>query len=95
MTSTSGIPGSASSPRLAAAGCAGWPSRWSCVLIAGAVIWVANPFGSTAARLVTAQATTGTVVSSVSLSGAVASSTVEELNFEHLGDGHRRERRPR
>ncbi len=55
------------------------------VLIAGAVIWVANPFGSTAARLVTAQATTGTVVSSVSLSGAVASSTVEELNFETSG----------
>ena len=55
------------------------------VVIAGAFIWVMNPFASTAARLVTAQATTGTVVSSVSLSGTVASSTVEELDFGTSG----------
>ncbi len=55
------------------------------VVIAGAVIWVTNPFGTTAARLVTAQATTGTVVSSVNLSGSVASSTVEELSFGTSG----------
>lgn len=55
------------------------------VVIAGAAAWVLNPFGTTAARLVTAQATTGTVVSSVSVSGSVASSTVEELSFGSSG----------
>ena len=53
--------------------------------VAGAAIWVTNPFGTTAAPLVTAQATTGTVVSSVSVSGSVASSTVDELNFGTSG----------
>ena len=60
--------------------------RWLMVpviaaVIAGAAIWVANPFGATATALVTAQATTGTVVSSVSISGSVASSAVNELDF--------------
>ncbi len=64
--------------------------RWlvvplAAIVVAGAFIWVANPFGSQAAKLVTAQATTGTVVSSVNLSGSVASSTVEELSFGTSG----------
>ena len=64
--------------------------RWLMVpviaaMIAGAAIWVANPFGATATALVTAQATTGTVVSSVSISGSVASSAVTELDFGTSG----------
>jgi multidrug efflux pump subunit AcrA (membrane-fusion protein) len=64
--------------------------RWLIVpvialLIAGAAIWVTNPFGTTAAALVTAKSTTGTVVSSVSVSGSVASSTIDELNFGSAG----------
>ncbi|HJW21661.1 MAG TPA: biotin/lipoyl-binding protein [Candidatus Limnocylindrales bacterium] len=64
--------------------------RWPIVLVvlvalvAGAV-WVINPFGSQAARPVTTTATTGTIVSSVSLSGTVASSTVKELAFGTSG----------
>ena len=64
--------------------------RWPLVivvlaaLVAG-VVWFANPFGSQAARPVTATATTGTIVSSVSLSGTVASSTVKELSFGTAG----------
>ena len=55
------------------------------VLVALAALWVANPFGTTATTLVTAKATTGTVVSSVSLSGSVASSSVNELSFSTSG----------
>ena len=55
------------------------------IAIVGALFWVANPFGATVAKLVTAKATTGTIVSSVSVSGSVASSTVDELNFETSG----------
>jgi multidrug efflux pump subunit AcrA (membrane-fusion protein) len=55
------------------------------VIIAGAAIWIANPFGTTPVSLVTATATTGTVVSSVSISGSVASSTIKELNFAAAG----------
>lgn len=64
--------------------------RWLIVpvvalVIAIAAIWVANPFGTTATALVTAKATTGTVVSSVSISGSVASSAVDELTFGSSG----------
>ncbi len=55
------------------------------LVIAGAVVWVANPFGTTTAALVTAKSTTGTVVSSVSISGSVASSAVDELTFGTSG----------
>ena len=55
------------------------------VVVAGTIAYVANPFGTTAATLVTAQATTGTVVSSVSVSGSVASSVVDELSFGTSG----------
>lgn len=55
------------------------------LLVAGAV-WFLNPFGTTAAaRLVTGKVTTGTIVSSVAISGSVASSTVDELNFSASG----------
>ena len=64
--------------------------RWLAVplvlaLVVGAVVWFANPFGTTAANLVTARATTGTIVSSVTISGSVASSMVDELNFSSAG----------
>ena len=55
------------------------------VVIAGGVLWVVKPGGSSAASLVTATATTGTIVSSVSLSGSVAASTVDELSFGSSG----------
>jgi multidrug efflux pump subunit AcrA (membrane-fusion protein) len=55
------------------------------ILLVGAVLWVINPFATNAVSLVTAAATTGTIVSSVSLSGAVASSAVKELNFGTSG----------
>jgi multidrug efflux pump subunit AcrA (membrane-fusion protein) len=64
--------------------------RWLAVLavaiavIAGA-LWVVNPFASSAASLVTATATTGTIISSVNLSGSVASTSVKELNFGASG----------
>ena len=55
------------------------------LLVAGAV-WFLNPFGTTAAaRLVTARVTTGTIVASVAITGSVASSTVDELNFSASG----------
>jgi len=55
------------------------------VLLVGAALWVVNPFATNAVSLVTAAATTGTIVSSVSLSGSVASSAVKELNFGTSG----------
>jgi multidrug efflux pump subunit AcrA (membrane-fusion protein) len=55
------------------------------ILLVGAALWVINPFATNAVSLVTAAATTGTIVSSVSLSGAVASSAVKELNFGTSG----------
>ncbi|MGH2408486.1 MAG: hypothetical protein ACRDF7_10470, partial [Candidatus Limnocylindrales bacterium] len=55
------------------------------LVLAGAWIWIANPFGTSAARLVTATSTTGTVVSSVSVSGSVASSAIKELFFATSG----------
>jgi multidrug efflux pump subunit AcrA (membrane-fusion protein) len=64
--------------------------RWVAIpvvalLIAAAALWVANPFGTAATSLVTAQSTTGTVVSSVSISGSVASATIDELSFGTSG----------
>lgn len=64
--------------------------RWLIVAVvvlalAGGVVWFANPFGSQAARPVTATSTTGTIVSSVSISGTVGSSTVKELSFGTSG----------
>jgi macrolide-specific efflux system membrane fusion protein len=64
--------------------------RWAIVLVVvmalgvGAV-WIINPFAATAATLVTAKATIGTVVSSVGISGSVASSTIDELSFGAAG----------
>jgi HlyD family secretion protein len=56
------------------------------IAIGAAVIWFMKPFGTTAAtQLVTGQATTGTIVSSVSLSGTVASSSINELSFTAAG----------
>jgi multidrug efflux pump subunit AcrA (membrane-fusion protein) len=55
------------------------------VVIAGVAVWIANPFGTAPASLVTAKATVGTVVSSVSVSGSIASSTVSELSFSASG----------
>ena len=43
------------------------------VTAAAVALWVTNPFAATASSIVTAQATTGTIVSSVSISGAVPS----------------------
>ena len=64
--------------------------RWIVVpaialVVIAAAAWTMHPLGSTAASLVTATATTGTVVSSVSISGSVASSTVDELSFGSSG----------
>lgn len=64
--------------------------RWVAIpvavlFIAAAIVWFVNPFGSAATTLVTARATTGTIVSSVSISGSVASSTVTDLNFAASG----------
>ena len=65
--------------------------RWVALVVlvlvgAIAVAWFLNPFGKTAAAsLVTARATTGTIVSSVSLSGSVASSSINELSFATSG----------
>lgn len=65
--------------------------RWAAVLIvvvtiAAAALWVLNPFGKVAAAsLVTGKASTGTIVSSVSISGSVASSSVDELSFATSG----------
>ncbi|HLX34069.1 MAG TPA: biotin/lipoyl-binding protein [Candidatus Limnocylindrales bacterium] len=64
--------------------------RWLLVLlvllaIAAAIVWFVNPFSSPTVRLVTGTATTGTIVSSVSISGTVASSTVKELSFGTTG----------
>jgi multidrug efflux pump subunit AcrA (membrane-fusion protein) len=55
------------------------------ILLVAAAVWVINPFATNAVSLVTASATTGTIVSSVSLSGSVASSAVKELNFGTSG----------
>jgi HlyD family secretion protein len=55
------------------------------LLVGGAVLLAVNPFGSTATSLVTAKATTGTVVSSVSITGSVASSSINELSFGTSG----------
>jgi len=64
--------------------------RWlvvplAAVIVAAAAFWIIRPFGTEATTLVTATATTGTVVSSVSVSGTVASSDIEELNFGSAG----------
>jgi len=65
--------------------------RWvallvAAVVVAGAAVWILNPFGKVAAAsLVTGKASTGTIVSSVSLSGSVASSAVNELSFTTSG----------
>jgi multidrug efflux pump subunit AcrA (membrane-fusion protein) len=64
--------------------------RWLILVVvlaalAAAAVWFVNPFKAAAASLVTAKATTGTVVSSVSVSGSVASSTVDELSFGAAG----------
>lgn len=55
------------------------------LMVAAVVVWVLNPFATTAARPVTGTATTGTIVSSVSISGTVASSSVKELSFGTAG----------
>ena len=66
-------------------------SRWWLLLpvlllaIVGAGVWIVNPFGTAAAALVTGQATSGTIVASVSISGSVASSSINELNFGTSG----------
>ena len=54
-------------------------------VVIGAGTWFANPFASKASTLVTAQATTGTIISSVNITGSVASSTVDELDFGAAG----------
>jgi len=55
------------------------------LLVIGAALWIFNPFATSAVTPVTAQSTTGTIVSSVSLSGSVASSSIKELNFGSAG----------
>jgi HlyD family secretion protein len=57
------------------------------ILVVGAALAIANPFAASAATpsAVTARATTGTIVSSVSLSGSVAAGTVDELSFGAAG----------
>ena len=55
------------------------------VLVAAAAFWIAKPFGTEAATLVTGTATTGTIVSSVSISGSIASSSINELSFDSAG----------
>jgi multidrug efflux pump subunit AcrA (membrane-fusion protein) len=61
--------------------------RWLVLLafvlaLAALAAWALNPFGkAAAASLVTARATSGTIVASVSVSGSVASSSIHELNF--------------
>jgi multidrug efflux pump subunit AcrA (membrane-fusion protein) len=65
--------------------------RWLVIIgviavVAAAAVWALNPFGKAAAvSLVTARASTGTIVASVSLSGSVASSSISELNFGTAG----------
>ena len=65
--------------------------RWLAILIVvaaliAAAIWFLNPFGTTAAStFVTGKATTGTIVASVNISGSVASSSINELNFGSAG----------
>lgn len=65
--------------------------RWAAALVvvallAAAALWALNPFGkAAAATLVTGRASVGTIVSSVSVSGSVASSSVSELNFGTSG----------
>ncbi len=55
------------------------------IVIVAAALWFLNPFASAATALVTAPATSGTIVSSVSLSGSVASSAIKELTFGTSG----------
>ena len=64
--------------------------RWLIVPVIAALaivsaLWFLKPFGTAATSLVTASATTGTIVSSVSISGSVASSSVNELSFGTSG----------
>ena len=64
--------------------------RWLAVavvilIVAAAALWFANPFASAQTSLVTARSTTGTIVSSVSISGSVASSQVSDLSFASAG----------
>lgn len=55
-------------------------------VVAATAVWALNPFGkAAAASLVTARATSGTIVSSVSVSGSVASSSISELSFGTSG----------
>jgi len=64
-----------------------WLAALVAILVVAAIaVWVLNPFGSAAATtLVTGEASTGTIVASVTLSGSVASSSVNELNFGASG----------
>ena len=55
------------------------------LLVIGVALWILKPFAATTAAPVTAKATTGTIVSSVDLSGSVASSSIKELNFGSAG----------
>ena len=64
--------------------------RWLAALVAviavaAGAFWVVNPFATHSTSLVTATATTGTIIASVNLSGAVASSSVKELSFAAAG----------
>lgn len=67
----------------------GW-LRWVIVAVVIVVIvavgfWVVNPLATQAAAPVTATATTGTIVSAVDVSGAIAAGSVDELSFGASG----------
>ena len=55
------------------------------VALIAAGLWYTKPFGAEAASLVTGTATSGTIVSSVSVSGTIAASTIKELSFTTSG----------
>lgn len=67
----------------------GW-LRWLALLavvvvVVAAGLWVAHPFGAQAAAPVTAVASTGTIVSSVDVSGAIDPASTQELSFGAAG----------
>jgi multidrug efflux pump subunit AcrA (membrane-fusion protein) len=67
----------------------GW-LRWVIValvilVIVAVGVWVVNPMGTQAAAPVTATASTGTIVSAVDVSGAIAAGSVDELSFGASG----------
>ena len=67
----------------------GW-WRWLAILVVVAVVvavglWAADPFGAKAAAPVTATASTGTIVSSVDVSGSITAASVDELSFGASG----------